>query len=132
MTYRGVSKETGKEVFGYLIYKKSSDEYFIATEEDIEENYIKWLDLDFVSVHAKSIAQAVGINDKNDKPIYGSISVDGVMSEGGDKFGKYICSFENGAFLLIDTHHKDFRCHLTKNIGKEFEITGSQWKEQEE
>lgn len=84
MSYRGVSIETGKTVFGYHA-KVEGKHYIIPDDAEILDCCPNGEGVGgFVEVHSQSIAQSTGVLDKNNKMIYGSIEVDGVMSEGGD------------------------------------------------
>ena len=135
--YRAVSTETGKEVFGYYIHFLGND-FISQFDNNTTMTFAECWD----SVHPQSIAQAIGINDKNDKMIYGSIPVEGVMSEGGDeakqklennitRTGKIIS--RKGAFCIIgDDESYDYLHNLANFTGEyQIEITGSQFKSKE-
>jgi hypothetical protein len=120
--YRGKTPE-GKEVHGGLIVHNAYDlndgthkpeplRTYIE-EQDItwvnEPNDKRWMHLCF-EVLPESIAQSTGKTDKNDEEIYGSIWIDGKLTEGGDKIkctwhnglrSEGCVGFRNGSFVVI-------------------------------
>ena len=134
--FRGISKETGKLVYGDLIRKCLVGSFVVPTA-------IKPLGLVPVEVHPDSIAMKTGINDKNDKPVYGSIEIDGKMSRGGDRVKKYPKVGEYGhdyyKDIVWDIKYAEDAFWLvppvTKNISwlvvrrRPLEIIGTQWKD---
>ncbi len=149
MNYKGVSIETGEwvegwyfEAYGHSYIMKLLPEF----EYDNDPIIQKLMESNYVEVHPQSIAQATGVNDKNDKPIYSSILIDGKMSDGGDKItGDNRCAVSyRSDFLRIEgcvlwdkeslswhvagtyTARKESCYHYLANI-EELEITGSQY-----
>jgi hypothetical protein len=94
-----------------------------------------------------SIARQTGRKDKNDNMIYGSIEIDGKMTEGGDRltdysdelhdvvFGKLPLSKSGGCVCSYDAFY--CKClgrpgvspmYDCTEIGDWMEIIGTQWK----
>lgn len=72
--FRGKTKDKlEKWIYGYYSHNSKRGIHMIT-----EDNSGTWL------VIPSTIAQFIGLKDKNDVEIYGSIEIDGVMSEGGD------------------------------------------------
>ncbi|MFA5163795.1 MAG: hypothetical protein WC441_04760 [Patescibacteria group bacterium] len=86
--YRALTKDLGRECFGY--YGKIEGKHCII----LDDAEIKPIDPDrglcdgiygFVEVQPHTVAQYTGRLDKNKKPIFGSIEIDGVRNKGGDR-----------------------------------------------
>ena len=86
--YRGRRKDTGEWVKGYywkkpIVFLNNSiawSHYIYAIDESVyppnTHNYL---------VIPETVGEYTGLNDKNGVEIYGSIPINGKMSEGGDK-----------------------------------------------
>lgn len=87
--FRGTVKiNTPKKRWAYGNYCKVQGKHYIILDDAelvpfgvfSRDQYITG----FVEVPRESLAAGTGINDKNNKPIYGSFKVDGEMTKGGD------------------------------------------------
>jgi hypothetical protein len=129
--FRGVRIDGIGEAVGNLIH--AQDKYYIFREgADCRLNnspVCDQLNLSVLQVHRMSIAQQTGREDKNQKPIYGSIEIDGKMTQGGDRL-----KTKNGVFpVMWYSDRAGFRA-LLRNIvvaarnWHKHEIIGTQWK----
>ena len=86
--YRGKNKDNGKLAYGGITITKvqagSPIAYITNLYFDTTDDGHPYDHPEFIEVTLESLAQKTGLTDKNGKDIYGSILVDGAMSEGGD------------------------------------------------
>ncbi len=128
--YRGIDKQTGKVVKGWLI--KHYREHRIMQEFTYHEPV--WAD-----VISESVAMDTGLKDKNGTPIYGSIILGGKMTRGGDRFrGKesgliFTVEYVDGGFILTKIVERSpypvKHCDLSYAMSNlDLEIIGTQWE----
>lgn len=92
--FRGKTKD-GREVFGWLVIDHAiMGAYYIVSENgwfgslpisEFRNGNIKNNLPPLIKVHPETIAMKTGQTDKNETDIYGSIELDGTMTEGGDR-----------------------------------------------
>ncbi len=84
--FRGKKIDTGEWAYGFFI-KSTDDRCFIGKNLYVHEKgnpSTLTPQFDAVEVVPETLAQYTTLNDKNDKPIYGSIEIDGKRTKGGD------------------------------------------------
>ena len=122
--FRGKTKE-GKEVKGYYCYVQKKHYIILSGAFISPQNGIHY----YSEVIPSTIAQFTGLKDKNKVEIYGSIEIDGKMSEGGDivKVKSDIPTYQGavefncGSFMIQAEHIAGYRW-----IDYEIEIIGNQ------
>lgn len=137
MKFRGKRKDNGKEVKGY--YFKIKDKHYIIPDDAriLPLGYTlgpPTLD-GFIEVIPSSIAMSTTVLDKNNKEIYGSIPIDGEMTEGKDRvklnehgpiceirwqqeYARWICSWddpEDGPSYVLLVPSSDIEIIQEKN-----------------
>ena len=125
--FRGKRIDNGKGVCGMLMHKWACgtqwNKYLAIQLAEEGNSYL---------VIPSTIAQFTGLKDKNQVEIYGSIEIDGVMSEGGDIVkveidvynGIYVCEYQTDMALFEFKGEGEW---LTwDDIGEGAEIIGNQ------
>lgn len=75
--------DNGKEVEGWLV--ECDGKYYIAAKVKDTHWDLCNVFAGFIEVQPRTIAMQTGVKDKNENMIYGSILINGVMTEGGDR-----------------------------------------------
>lgn len=96
--FRGKHIDSGGWVFGY--YVKCRGNHYILRFYDETGYDDRWESSEWIKVSPESIAQYTTLNDKNDKPIYGSIEIDEKLTKGGD------------IVQCTGYQHKEFKAHI--------------------
>lgn len=125
--FRGVSVDSEEVYFGFL-FVANGKSYIVSDETFIAGYPAMWS----AEVHPESVAQYIGMNDKNGKEIYGSVYLDGKLTRGGDTVGFFYkgkavrCDivFHDGMFCLRWPDGYINRHHLN---GERYEILGSKF-----
>jgi len=99
--FRGKRVDNGEWVEGHLL-KDERDFCYIVRPQNIGAIYAKGSingthDIVIVGcceVIPETVGQFTGLEDKNEKEIFGSISIDGIMSKGGDIVQEYFESLD--------------------------------------
>jgi len=141
--YRALTIDGRREVKGY--YCKVEGKHYIILDDaeydnctPVNESYQPAIG-GFVEVIPSTIAQFTGIFDKNKKEIYGSIPIDGKMSESDDVIEMWVSApwnpeepiritgqiiWENGGWWFQGKESNNWDCYLAE-IANDVEVIGS-------
>lgn len=117
MIFRAEKKDTGELVKGYYVFGYSEKLHYIIPEtvtiHHLRQNEFQPTIIDLIEIRPETLAMETTIKDKNDKMIFGSIPVNGKMSEGGDRCKCHVFIQELGENMGVCEGEKEFICRIS-------------------